>query len=121
MIESFWEKVNTAELRQGNYLPKCLIPVSDFYSPDREGDLGEEKQRLRVDLGTSDLIVITQSCDLENKKAPLVACCRTSTVSKFEEINPTFSGKRWNEVRKGKVEGFHLLGSFSDPTDTRNA
>jgi hypothetical protein len=59
MIESFWEQVNTSELRQGDYLPQCLIPVSDFYSPDREGGLGEEKQRLRVDLGSSDLIVIT--------------------------------------------------------------
>ncbi|NJM45757.1 MAG: hypothetical protein HC860_05935 [Alkalinema sp. RU_4_3] len=121
MIESFWEKVNTVELRQGDYLPGCLVPVSDFYSPDREGDLIEERQTLRVDIGVSDLIVITQSCDLENKKASLVAFCRIFTISKFEEVNTTFSGKKWNEVRKGKVEGLHLLGSFSDPADSRSA
>jgi hypothetical protein len=121
MLESFWEKVNTAELRQGDYLPGCSIPVSDFYSPTPERDLGEETQRLRVDIGCSDLIVMTQSCDLENRKSPLVAFCRISTVSKFEEANPTLSGKRWNEVRKGKVEGLHLLGSCSDPADSRSA
>jgi hypothetical protein len=121
MIESFWEKVNTDELRQGDYLPGCLIPVSDFYSPDREGGLDEERQPLRVDIGASDLIVITQSCDLENRKAPLVAFCRIFTVSKFEEVNTMFAGKKWNEVRKGKVEGLHLLGSFADPVDSRSA
>jgi hypothetical protein len=121
MTESFWEQVNTTELRQGDYLPGCSIPVSDFYSPAREGGLGEEKQPLRVKIGTSDLIVITQSCDLENKKAALVTFCRIFTVSKFEEINPVFAGKKWNEVRKGKVEGLHLLGSCADPSDTRSA
>jgi hypothetical protein len=121
MIESFWENVNTAALRQGDYLPGCSIPVSDFYSPDYDENLGEEKQSLRVDIGLSDLIVITQSCDLENQKAPLVAFCRIFTISKFEEVNTSFTGKKWNEVRKGKVEGLHLLGSFSDPVDSRSA
>jgi hypothetical protein len=120
MTESFWEQVNTAELRQGDYLPGCLISTSDFYSPDIEGISGEE-QPLRVDIGTSDLIVITQSCDLENDKAVLVAFCPICTVSEFEKFNTNLIGKKWNEVRKGKVEGLHLLGSTSDPSDSRSA
>lgn len=120
MTESFWEKVNTTELCQGDYLPGCLVPTSDFYSPDAEGIL-EENQTLRVDIGISDLIVITQSCDLANGKALLVAFCPIYTVPEFEKASPKFVGKQWNEVRKGKVEGLHLLGSISDPSDSRSA
>ncbi len=120
MTESFWEQVNTTELRQGDYLPGCSIPTSDFYSPDIEGLLDEE-QPLRVDIGISDLIVITQSCDLENNKALLVAFCPIYIVAEFEKFNTNFIGKKWNEVRRGKVEGLHLLGSTSDPSDSRSA
>ncbi len=113
MTESFWEQVNTAELRQGDYLPGCSIPTSDFYSPDIEG-LSDAEPSFRVDIGISDLIVITQSCDLENDKALLVAFCPIYTVSELEKFNTNFVGKRWNDVRRGKVEGLHLLGSTSD-------
>ena len=40
-----------------------------------------------------DLVIMTQSCDLENGKAPVVACCPIYTLDQFEQVNPKFRGK----------------------------
>jgi hypothetical protein len=66
--------------------------------------------------------VLTQSCDLENKKARFVALCPIYSLSDFEKTNPGFAQKgRWNEVRRGRVEGLHLLASPQNPPDSWSA
>jgi hypothetical protein len=57
-VESFWLQVEDGELRQGNYLPGCSIPV---VGPAFASVV--EPNEIRTDQG--DLIVVTQSCDLE--------------------------------------------------------
>src|SRR4051794_29128703 len=113
-VEPFWYEVNEPTLRQGDYLPRCLVPIfpADFAtSPD--GDI----QR-----GQSDLIVMTQSCDLEQRKVRLVACCPIHALAAFEVANPSSAKKgRWNEVLKGRHEGLHLLASPTTPEDNRQA
>lgn len=65
---------------------------------------------------------ITQSCDLENKKVQLVACCPMFALEEFEHVNTDFQKKgRWEEVRKGRVEGLHLLASRTEPENNRLA
>ena len=114
MIEPFWDDVMGGSLAQGDFLPGCSVPLvsSDF-------EKAEGKQtpvRIRVDV--LDLIVMTQSCDLENKKAPLVACCPIHSILRFEEFTPKLKQKgEWELVRRGRVEGLHLLGSTSKPED----
>jgi hypothetical protein len=71
-----------------------------------------------VPIKLGDLIVMTQSCDLEQKKSPLVACCRLTTLEEFERTNPKAAKPGWWEaVRQGRVEGLHLLAS---PTQEQN-
>ena len=65
-----------------------------------------------------DCIVTTQSCDLENNKAPLVALCPIYPITRYDEVNPKFN-KRWEEVRQGRVEGLHLMVSMTGPNDNR--
>lgn len=68
------------------------------------------------------LMVLTQSCDLENKKVDFVALCPVYSLTKFEEINPDYKKKgRWEEVRQGKREGLHLLPSPANPMNNREA
>ena len=115
-IEPFWMQVNESDLRQGDYLPNCLVPVSLFEAPNLE------EQTLEVEVQERDLIILTQSCDLENKKARLVALCPIYSLSEFETANPDFTKRgRWNEVRKGRVEGLHLLASPTHPEDSRGS
>jgi hypothetical protein len=117
-MESFWQQVNEADLRQGDYLLNCLIPLAIF--PYRESL--EDEGSLDIEVQERDCIIITQSCDLENKKARLVALCPISTISEFENTNPDFSKKgKWNEVRRGRVEGLHLLASPTEPENSRAA
>lgn len=115
-IEPFWMQVNESDLRQGDYLTNCFVPVSFFEASSLE------EQGLEVEVQERDLIVLTQSCDLENKKVRLVSLCPIYTLPEFEAVNSDFIRKgKWNEVRKGRVEGLHLLASPIDPVNSRGA
>lgn len=51
-----------------------------------------------------------------------MALCPIFPISRFEEINEEMKKKgRWEEVRKGRVEGLHLLSSPTNPTDNRES
>jgi hypothetical protein len=113
-MEPFWIEVNEWALRQGDYLPQCLVPV---FGPDLAASGTHE---VRADV--YDLIVVTQSCDLEQRKARLVAACPIYPLAEFEAVNPAFAKKgRWNEVLKGRIEGLHLLASPVNPANSRDA
>jgi hypothetical protein len=117
MAKLFWSKVTGKSLAQGDLLPNCLIPQfgADF------GAAGEGASET-VAVGEQNLIIVTQSCDLENSKVELVALCPVYTLPEFEEQNPRFKQKgRWEEVRKSRVEGLHLLGNPSDPDNNQGA
>jgi hypothetical protein len=114
MVKSFWIRVNGQELAQGDVLKDCLVPV---FSPDFGTHAVEE-----VPVSGADLIIVTQTCDLVNQKADLVALCPIYTLQRFEEYNPKFKTKgRWEEVRKGRIEGLHLLGSPDSPEDNQGS
>jgi len=106
-VEAFWVEVNEASLRQGDHLPRCLVPS---FAPDLPAGTHE------VTADEYDLIVVTQSCDLEQSKVRLVAGCPIYPIAEFEAVNPAFTKKgRWNEVLKGRMDGLHLLASPADP------
>ena len=114
MPESFWVKVTESNLRQGDYLTDCDVPI--FLDPT----VTSETQEIPIDV--FDLIVLTQSCDLEQGKVRLVAMCPIYSIQSFEKRNPEFTQKgKWNEVRKGRMEGLHMLGALSNPTKNREA
>jgi hypothetical protein len=115
MAKPFWIKVAGSALAQGDLIEKCLVPQfgAGF------GAAGQNADEI-VPVGRADLIVVTQSCDLENNKVALVAMCPAYTLDKFESANPHFKTKgKWEEVRKGRVEGLHLLGCPVNPGDNR--
>jgi hypothetical protein len=110
---AWWARIEGSSLAQGDYLPQCLVP---FFEPDYgTGDKIQE-----VPVKEYDCVVLTQSCDLENDKAALVALCPIYPISAYEEVNPSFREKRaWEKVRQGRVEGLHLLASHDSPDDNR--
>ena len=113
----FWKQITGAALAQGDLLPKCLVPQ---FEP--EYGTGDAEAIQDVQTGDIDLIIVTQSCDLENDRVVLVALCPIHTLDVFEETNPHFKQKgRWEEVRKGRREGLHLLGSPEEPENNRKS
>ncbi len=114
MAESFWVQVTESNLRQGDCLIDCAVPIF------RDPKATSETQDIPVDV--FDLIVLTQSCDLEQNKVRLVAMCPIFSVAVFEGKNPEFKKRgRWNEVRKGRIEGLHMLGAQNNPTSNRES
>jgi hypothetical protein len=114
-IEPFWFRVSEPDLRQGDLLPRCLVPIP---GPD-SATVNGPREGMAIEY---DLIVLTQSCDLEQRKVRLVATCPIFALPEFEAVNPAFARKgRWNEVLKGRIEGLHLLASPTEPEDNRQA
>jgi hypothetical protein len=83
---AWWVQAEGSHLVQGDYLPNCLVPLF-------KRDYGTEGRIQDVPVETHDCIVLTQSCDLENNKALLVALCPIYPSSRFEEVNPRFKQK----------------------------
>jgi hypothetical protein len=107
----WWVQTHGKELAQGDYLPRCLVP---FFRPG----YGTSLEAQEVAVKEYDCIILTQSCDLENAKAPLVALCPIYPISKYEEVNPKLR-RQWESVRQGRVEGLHLIISTDDPGNNR--
>jgi len=114
MMEAFWTSVSDGTLRQGDLLLRCPVPI---LPPDLKVDV-----TISVAMRYHDVVVINQSCDLEQRKVRGVALLSVTSVPEFEKNNPVFAKKgRWNEVLKGRAEGLHLLASPVEPEDNRQA
>src|SRR5258705_10749564 len=115
MIDPYWEQVSDGDLRQGDWLPRCPVPTLAIPPTGVNGT---------VDTRTEDydVCVVTQSCDLANKKVRLVAYVPIFSLAEFEISNPYLAKKgRWNDVLKGRADGLHLLASPTTPDDNRQA
>ena len=109
--DSWWNSVASPQLAQGDLLPECCLPI--FVDPTpKDTDEADE-----IEVVSQRLIVVTQSCDLENNKVEFVALCPIHTLYEFAEANPHYkqSTKNWEDVRRGKIHALHLVGSPESP------
>lgn len=111
-----WLNVSGCTLRQGDLIQDCLVPSF-------EPDYGTcEHQTYNVPVESYDCIIITQSCDLENNKAPLVALCPIYALNIWEQQDEFFKKKgSWEKVRQGRIEGLHMISSPSRPEDNKES
>jgi hypothetical protein len=115
-MEPFWHQISEVGLAQGDLLPSCLVP---HFAPDFGA--GDPEAVQEVPTAAADLIIVTQTCDLVNNKVSLVALCPIHTLAAFEEQNTGYNKGKWEEVRKGRTPGLHLLASPEDPEDNKKA
>jgi hypothetical protein len=113
--ESFWTVVSGEHLAQGDYLPNCPVPVFP-------ANYGQSEGNATVEVRNVDLIVVTQSCDLENKKVSLVAMCPIWTIALLKTVDEKYArADRLEEVRKGRFEALHMLSSSQSPPNNWDA
>lgn len=114
-MSQIWSVYQGTELRQGDVLENCAIAiVPSEFSPESSDD--------EVLVETRRLIVVTQSCDLAKPTALYAALCPIHRLDEMEQADPKFMAKgKWEDVRRGKIEGLYMLPSLTDPSINRDA
>lgn len=87
---------------QGDFVYSCpiIVPPATI----------EEYKQVEADVITYDVLIMSQSCDLANKKIDLVLVCPVWPLRAIENSVPHFrksSGKE--DLRRGHLHAFHLL------------
>jgi len=111
VANEWWTTVTSTELRQGDLIQGCLVPVVPGDWKPVPGSTSE------LDVQEQKLIIITQSCDLEQSKAPFVATCPVASYEEFNDAHKGFDKKKWEQIRQGKFTYLHLLASTDNALD----
>lgn len=88
-------------LLQGDFINSCPVVIPS-------GAIDSAK--VSAEVIEYDVVIMSQSCDLEQRKIVLVLVCPVWPLSKFEEKNSFFESRKGKEaLRQGNVPGYHLL------------
>jgi hypothetical protein len=90
-------------LEQGDMIFDCQIvePITKVEEPNQD---------LAANIREYDVIIMSQSCDLQAKKIELVLVCPFFPLGEITALYPTYKSSEMREsLRKGHVVGFHLL------------
>jgi hypothetical protein len=97
----WYDIVSGEEVWQGDVINSCPIVV-----PSHAIELG----KVSAEVIEYDVVVMSQSCDLVQKKLNLVLVCPFYHLSEFENRSDFFKGKEGKEaLRRGDAPGYHLL------------
>lgn len=96
----WYDVVDDEDLMQGDFIMECPIVV-----PPSEISEGFEARILKYNV-----VIMSQSCDLVNKKIDLVLLCPVWPLNDMEKEGSFFQSiKGKEELRRGNVAGYHLL------------
>ena len=84
---------NSADITQGDIIKGCPVPIL------KEFDISEEGQNVKAEIVTIDGIVLTQACDIVNKKVKNIILCAITSKSEFEVI-------------KGQQNAYHIINNY---------
>lgn len=103
-MSQWFKQVDASEiLQQGDFIFDCPIAKPS-----------DSKNWDTIDIEYYDVIILSQSCDLENNKIDLVLVCPYYTISEFSKVNRSFTDYKLKEsARQGNLAGYHLLNSCS--------
>ena len=119
MVDSCWSDTEGSELHQGDYLPSIHVPLFRTPFDDQKPTIGAEAES-PTEVQEKDVIVVSQTCDLVQEKIRFVALCPVETIAELEKQQPAMA-KAWNEIKKGRREGLHLLAPCKDPSNYKDA
>jgi len=87
-------------LMQGDFIKECpiVIPPSEI------------SDEVEVRIVNYNVVIMSQSCDLVQRKLDLVLVCPIWPLSEFEGRSEFFKSRKGKEaLRRGNVPGYHLL------------
>jgi hypothetical protein len=133
MMPDPWFEIATSEtsLTQGDLIANCPLlgwrqgASNSLDAVDATFDLAE-----LADSFTTDVVVMTQACDLEQQKVSNVVLCPAVAISAFHESwekqrhlsGQAPTAKSWNrelvDIASGRIWNLSLLNSFGDGSTT---
>jgi hypothetical protein len=88
-------------LNQGDFVFDCPI-LEQIYNPDSE--------KIEAEYTDYDVIIMSQSCDLENEKLELVLVCPFEQLTSIAQTQSWFQFvKNLEKLRQGIQPNYHLL------------
>lgn len=111
--DSCYGVVEGETLEQGDLIKQCPIFVPD-YPPTLLEHLSiseiEEYSEIEGEWQTYNIIVMSQSCDLENGKLKMVAICPYWSLEQFGSMGKEFTlPKTLEEIKRGNRPSYHML------------
>lgn len=115
-----WLEEAVGGLEQGEIIPNCLVPFPGDFNPE-----AEEKERWTIQVRQFDILVLSQACDLAQRKIEHVLICPVIPLSNFfefwrkkqEATGQGTSRKAWasqlREVREDREVRYGYLGPRS--------
>jgi hypothetical protein len=105
MVQEYpWFEVadSNDDLLQGDFIKDCpvIIPPSEM----------SKDEVIDARVVEYNVVVMSQSCDLVQRKLDLVLVCPIWSLSELGGANPYYRGKEGKEaLRRGNLPGYHLL------------
>ena len=99
-------------IEQGDIVENCkvILPNEEHY----QAILDSKENSAPLDIAEINGIILSQSCDIQNKKVDSIIVCPIWSLRKFIEKGNSFSGSKAREdLRQGKFPAYHLLQKFS--------
>src|SRR3989442_4642841 len=99
----WYQAGNWSTLRQGDLLPNCfvLVPPADLTALLLNLEQGDSLQGGLL-VQRADLIILSQSCDLENDKVEQVLLCAYFPTSNLPKSDT-------NSIRRGQRPALHMI------------
>ncbi len=97
-----WYEVVGSEHKvlQGDFIDECPVVTPPLRISDD----------VEISISNYDVIVMSQSCDLEQQNLELVLVCPVWPISEFEKRSDFFKSRKGKEaLRQGNSPGYHLL------------
>lgn len=109
-----WYKVVEAGsgLLQGDFINECPVVIPTF----SDAVITEETTDISVNIRLINAIVLSQSCDLEQRKVELVLLCPVLSLSEVQEQKPNYKKSAVKEgLKQGYIVGYHLMNKCTIP------
>jgi hypothetical protein len=118
MSSPWYEEISGRELQQGDLLLRCPVPlIPPNWTPDSQRLSPNVQQAIGIEIEFFDVIILSQSCDLVNRKLRSVLVCPFWPLEKLPELvgdeKLCIEVKRLrslkNTIRQGLSPRFHMI------------
>ena len=118
-IEYPWyAMVDGDDLEQGDFVEDCEVLVPQYTpiaSVENNAFPDQLTYQANARIDTYDVIIVSQSCDLEQAKLDYVLMCPRWSYKAYAEQNNEFKKiERLEQIRQGKIHKYFMLNRYDD-------